>query len=188
MTEPVWPLSVSGSGPLCQEWSLSVRGSSGLMASRSQTLMTPPRLDEASRRPSGLKATLVTPLVWPVRVRRSCPVATSQTVTVPSGCLWRAGAPSGLKATAVAPLVAAEDRGSSSPVVASQTRTMRPSVAEANHLPSGLYATLRIRPVAFEGAEADLLTGRHVPDPHVAVGVTAARDQAAAIGAEGHAA
>ena len=49
-----------------------------------------PDLDDSSQArtrragvPSGLKATLVTPLVWPVRVRRICPVATSQTCDGP---------------------------------------------------------------------------------------------------------
>ena len=89
--------------------SLRASGSVALVASQSQTLMTPPRLDEASRRPSGLKATLVTPLVWPVRVRRSCPVATSQTVMIPSKLPEASRRPSGLKATAMAPLVAARE-------------------------------------------------------------------------------
>ena len=39
--------------------------------------------------------------------------------------------------------------------------------------------------VALERAEADLLAGRHVPDPHL-VGVVA-RDQPVPVGAEGHA-
>ena len=94
--------------------------------------------------PSGLKATLVTPLVWPVSVRRIRPVATSQTVMSPSRLPVASRRPSGLKATAVAPLLAAAPRCSSSkikiasPVAASQTRTTDPSQAEANRLPSGL--------------------------------------------------
>ena len=84
----------------------------------------------------------MTPLVWPVRVRRSCPVATSQTLMIPSRLPVASRRPSGLKATAMAPLVAARKIGDFLPVVASQTRTIEPRQAEANHLPSGLYATL----------------------------------------------
>src|SRR5262245_12205348 len=103
--------------------------------------MTPPRLEEASRRPSGLKATLVTPLVWPVRVCRGWPVATSQTVIIPSPLPEASRRPSGRKATAETPLVATGRLRTCWPLVALQIRRIQSLLAaEANHLPSGLYA------------------------------------------------
>ena len=96
-------------------WPLRVSGSCSLVASNTQTLMVPSTLLEASRRPSGLKATLQRMPVWPVKARISCWVERSQTLTVPSQLHEASRRPSGLKATSVAPPAA-----SSAPPVAAR--------------------------------------------------------------------
>jgi len=53
----------------------------------------------ASSRPSGLNATPLTSLVWPVRVRRCSPVAGSHSRAVPSALAVASIRPSGLNAT-----------------------------------------------------------------------------------------
>ena len=57
------------------------------------------QLPETIRRPSGLKATLVTRIVCPLSVSVSWPVAASQTFTVLSSLPETIRRPSGLKAT-----------------------------------------------------------------------------------------
>src|SRR5207253_1292979 len=78
----------------------------------------------ARRLPSGLKATLVTALVWPLRVRASWPVAASHTFTVWSHEPLARRLPSGLKATLVTALVWPLRVRTSWPVAASHTLTV----------------------------------------------------------------
>ena len=74
-------------------WTSGVRG----RASHNSTL--PSRLADASRIPSELNATLQTQCLWPLRVRSSWPLSTSQSFTVPSQLADASRVPSGLNAT-----------------------------------------------------------------------------------------
>ena len=65
----------------------------------SQILTVRSMLPVTRRRPSGLKATLSTPLVWPRRVKISWPVSVSQSLTVRSKLAVAIRRPSGLNAT-----------------------------------------------------------------------------------------
>src|SRR5229473_1716559 len=105
----------------------------------------------ARRLPSGLKATLCTQLVCPLRESSSWPVCASHTFTSP-GLLnspppETMRLPSGLNATLLTSLVCPLRESSSWPVCASHTFTSPglPStpLPETMRLPSGLNATLR---------------------------------------------
>ncbi len=65
----------------------------------SQRRTVPSKEPEASDRPSGLKATLDTPELWPESARSSWPVAASHNRTVLSLAPEASDRPSGLKAT-----------------------------------------------------------------------------------------
>src|SRR5262245_3898992 len=82
-------------------------------------------LEEASRRPSGLNATPVTPMLCPRSVRTSSPLAVSQSFTLKSSLPEASRRPLGLKATQVAPRLWPFRVNSARPSVASQSFTVR---------------------------------------------------------------
>ena len=76
------------------------------------------------RAPSGVTATLVTPLVWPLRLANSAPVLASHTRADLSSEPVTMRAPSGLTATLVTESVWPSRVASSAPVLASHTRAV----------------------------------------------------------------
>ena len=104
-------------------------------------------LAKAIRFPSGLNATLKTPLKIPfldsLRTELSCPVSASHTFTDPSRPADDATRlPSGLNATLTTPASWPLKVRTSCPVATSHNLTVPSALAEAMRFPSGLKATL----------------------------------------------
>src|SRR5262249_21886957 len=96
----------------------------------------------ARRSPSGLKQTVLTSEVCPLRLRASWLVCASQTFTVRSSLALARRLPSGLKHTLTTPAVCPLGRRASWPVCASHTFIDPSSLPQARRLPSGLKQTL----------------------------------------------
>ena len=110
-------------------------------ARASQIRATESRPMEASRRPSGLKATARTMSVWPRRTARASPVARSQIRAVRSSEAEARSRPSGEKATERAAAVCPRRARIGSRVSPSQTRTRPSCPAEARYRPPGPKST-----------------------------------------------
>src|SRR5262249_6793930 len=125
------------------ELTASVRSSWPVSAFQTLTVLSSPVL--ARRLPSGLKTTLWTRSVWPLRVRISSPVPASHTFTSPglldSPPALASRLPSGLKTTLkTSPPGPLRVKGSL-PEVLSHTFTVPDQPPAATRLPSGLKAT-----------------------------------------------
>ena len=102
-------------------------------------LSAPP---DATSRPSGLKATLLTCITWPVRDLNSFPVAASQILALRSRPPEASSFPSGLKAReSTPPGCAAGIVRSSVPFSRSQRRMVPSNPDEASLGPEGSNAT-----------------------------------------------
>jgi hypothetical protein len=129
-TTPAWPRRVALAG-----------SSSAGKGVASQTRTVRSRLAEASRWPSGLKATASTMSPCPPRLTTSCPLATSRTLTAFSQLPAASRRPSRLNATLVTTATGPRRVHTSRPLAVSQTRTFPSMPPAAIRRPSRRKAT-----------------------------------------------
>ena len=152
LIRPTFPLYVTTSRPVCASHTFT-----SVVQAVLGPVPTPTLLPEATRLPSGLKATGPIPPrteslsstgpANPLKVRSSWPVCASHTFTVRSAAALTRRRPSGLNATLWTGPVCPVRVTGSRPVWMSHTFTVRSAAALTRRRPSGLNATLWTGPV-----------------------------------------
>src|SRR6266566_7242654 len=138
-----WPSGLHATRYTAAVWPASVNGSSSARLSPAtvQSLTVRSTLDEARRRPSGLKAT--PKLLPPCDRATSCrPEGTSHSRTRPSLPVVASSRPSGLNATPLTSVVRLSRVTSGVPDAASHTMVVPAAPPPARRVPSGLNRTL----------------------------------------------
>lgn len=108
------------------------------------------QLPDASRRPSGEKATELTQWLWPSSFWTCCSrpcSSVSQTIAVLPSLPDASRRPSGEKATELTPLIWLSSVYCNAPISVFQIRTVWSSEADASRRPSGEKATELTQPV-----------------------------------------
>src|SRR5262245_26723540 len=130
------------------------------------------------RLPSGLQATLLTPISWPETDWSSLPLSASQSFVVLSALAEAMRLPSGLQATLLTANSWPENDWSNLPLSASQSFIVPSQLAEAMRLLSGLHAAarapariVRSRCIRADGVCVLASQRRIAPSPYVAARV-----------------